>query len=81
MLYTVSTLYDVIRSTLKNKEREFLLVLPPRTQLLDMSQTLFKAGLAPASNVTFVGAKTGGDKGMVHFMMAKFCWKRFVLTI
>lgn len=58
----VSTLYDVIRSTLKNKEREFLLVLPPRTQLLDMSQTLFKAGLAPASNVTFVGAKTGGDK-------------------
>ncbi|KAM3584746.1 hypothetical protein VKS41_003552 [Umbelopsis sp. WA50703] len=58
----VSTLYDVIRSTLKNTEREFLLVLPPRTQLLDLNQTLFKAGLAPASNVTFVGAKTAGEK-------------------
>ncbi|KAJ2960566.1 hypothetical protein NQZ79_g4118 [Umbelopsis isabellina] len=67
----VSTLYDVIRSTLKNKEREFLLVLPPRTQLLDMNQTLFKAGLAPASNVTFVGAKTGGDNGMTSLHIGK----------
>ncbi|CAO3675916.1 unnamed protein product [Umbelopsis vinacea] len=60
----VSTLYSVIKSTLRNPDREFLLCLPPRQQLVEMEQTIFKAGLAPASNVTFVGARTPDDKGL-----------------
>jgi len=59
----VSTLYSVIKSTLRNPDREFLLCLPPRRQLVELDQTLYKAGLAPASNVTFVAARTPNDKG------------------
>ncbi|KAH8555816.1 hypothetical protein BGW37DRAFT_478675 [Umbelopsis sp. PMI_123] len=60
----VSTLYSVVRSTLRNPDQEFLLCLPPRRQLVDMNETIFKAGLAPASKVTFVGAATAGSKGL-----------------
>lgn len=79
---TVSTLYSVIKSTLRNPDREFLLCLPPRQQLVEMEQTIFKAGLAPASNVTFVGARTPDDKGKAHVSIthrgssyAKFCYR------
>ncbi|GAB5589450.1 hypothetical protein Unana1_04350 [Umbelopsis nana] len=64
----VSTLYSVIKSTLRNPDREFLLCLPPRRQLVELDQTLYKAGLAPASNVTFVAARTPNDKGTVQQM-------------
>ncbi|KAI9287655.1 hypothetical protein BC943DRAFT_350567 [Umbelopsis sp. AD052] len=59
----ISTLYNVIRSTLRNSDREFILCLPPRRQLVDMNETLFKAGLAPQSKVTFIGAITPNNKG------------------
>lgn len=50
----VSDVYDFVRSTLTTPERKFLLCLPPRTKLVEPVLTLYKAGLAPASNVTFV---------------------------
>lgn len=52
--YIVGDVYDFVRSTLATPERKFLLCLPPRTKLIDPEINLFKAGLAPASNVTFV---------------------------
>ncbi|KAL1931200.1 hypothetical protein VTP01DRAFT_10337 [Rhizomucor pusillus] len=51
---TVGDLYDFVRSTLEMPDKKFLLCLPPRIKLTDPLQTLYKAGLAPASNVTFV---------------------------
>ncbi|KAI7855032.1 hypothetical protein BDC45DRAFT_507569 [Circinella umbellata] len=50
----VGDVYDFVKSTLKTPERKFLLCLPPRSKLVEPLQTLYKAGLAPASNLTFV---------------------------
>ncbi|KAG0185785.1 UBX domain-containing protein 6 [Apophysomyces sp. BC1034] len=50
----VAELYEFVRSALRAPDRKFLLCLPPRSKLTDPTLTLFKAGLAPASNVIFV---------------------------
>ncbi|CDH59560.1 hypothetical protein RO3G_02662 [Lichtheimia corymbifera JMRC:FSU:9682] len=50
----VRDLYDFVQSTLETPSRKFLLCLPPRSKLIEPELTLYKAGLAPASNVTFV---------------------------
>ncbi|KAI8340260.1 hypothetical protein BC941DRAFT_419938 [Chlamydoabsidia padenii] len=51
---TVAALYEFIGSTLATPERAFLLCLPPRQKLTEPEVSLYKAGLAPASNVMFV---------------------------
>ncbi|CDS09219.1 hypothetical protein LRAMOSA10579 [Lichtheimia ramosa] len=50
----VRDVYDFVQSTLETPSRKFLLCLPPRSKLIEPELTLYKAGLAPASNVTFV---------------------------
>ncbi|KAI8997187.1 hypothetical protein BDB01DRAFT_770169 [Pilobolus umbonatus] len=50
----VSALYEFVKTMLETPDRKFLLCLPPRTKLSDTTLSLFKAGLAPASNVLFI---------------------------
>ncbi|KAI8073351.1 hypothetical protein BC940DRAFT_291128 [Gongronella butleri] len=50
----VGDLYEFLGSTLATPDRAFLLCLPPRTKLVDPHVTLYKAGLAPASNLMLV---------------------------
>ncbi|SAM03544.1 hypothetical protein [Absidia glauca] len=58
----VAALYEFIGSTLATPDRAFLLCLPPRTKLTEPEVTLYKAGLAPASNVMFVWLDRNGAK-------------------
>ncbi|KAI8977183.1 hypothetical protein BDF20DRAFT_550255 [Mycotypha africana] len=58
----VSALYGLVRSLLETPERKFVLCLPPRAKLVEPNITLYKAGLAPASNVLF-GWIEKGSKG------------------
>ncbi|CAO3646487.1 unnamed protein product [Cunninghamella blakesleeana] len=50
----VAAIYEFIGSTLATPDRAFLLCLPPRTKLTEPEITIYKAGLAPASNVLLV---------------------------
>ncbi|ORX61849.1 hypothetical protein DM01DRAFT_1067226 [Hesseltinella vesiculosa] len=61
----VGVLYEFLGSTLATPDRAFLLCLPPRIKLTDPSITLYKAGLAPASNLTLVWLKPGSVPGSV----------------
>lgn len=65
-LSIVRDLYDFVQSTLETPSRKFLLCLPPRSKLIEPELTLYKAGLAPASNVTFVWIEKAapGQRGM-----------------
>ncbi|KAF7721449.1 UBX domain-containing protein 6 [Apophysomyces ossiformis] len=58
----VAELYDFVRSTLRTPERKFLLCLPPRSKLTDPTLTLYKAGLAPASNIMLVWIEKSDSK-------------------
>ncbi|KAI9008972.1 hypothetical protein CLU79DRAFT_775447 [Phycomyces nitens] len=65
----VSALYSFIRTTLETPDRQFLLCLPPRTKLVDPDLSLFKANLAPASNVMFVWIEKATGSGKQYK-----CW-------